>query len=265
MAKVHPNSIVDPSAQLAEDVEVGPFCTVGAGVRLGPGSRLISHVVMDGDTSIGAGNTFYPFCSIGLASQDKKYAGEPTRTVIGDHNVFRESCTVHRGTVQDQGTTRIGSRGLFMAYAHVAHDCVIGHDVILANAATLAGHVRVGNWAILGGLAGVHQFCRVGEHAMVGGASCVLQDVAPYTLGQGNPFSVSSVNAEGLKRRGFSVDAIAAVRNAYKVVFRNNLTLKEAIAELQAHVSDPAAADDVRAALQPLLDFLQTPGRGLAR
>lgn len=263
MAVVHPHAIVHPGARLASDVEVGPFCTVSEGVTLGSGCKLISHVVIDGDTTIGEGNTFFPFCSIGMASQDKKYANEPTRVVIGDNNVFRESCTVHRGTAQDQGLTSIGSRGLFMAYAHVAHDCVVGDDVILANAATLGGHVQVGNWAILGGLAGVHQFCRIGAHAMVGGASCVLQDVAPYTLGQGNPFSVSTVNAEGLKRRGFSPEAIIAVRNAYKIVFRNNLTLKEAIAALEAELV--LATDDVTHALQTLIDFLQMPGRGLAR
>ena len=150
-----------------------------------------------------------------------------------------------------------------MAYAHVAHDCVVGDDVILANAATLGGHVQVGNWAILGGLAGVHQFCRIGEHAMVGGASCVLQDVAPYVLGQGNPFSLSTVNSEGLKRRGFSTEAVSAVRNAFKTVFRNNLTLKEAINALE--VESATASDDARTALVPLIAFLQTPGRGLAR
>ncbi len=263
MAHVHALSLVHADAKLAPDVEVGPFCTIGAGVTIGGGSKLVSHVVIDGDTTVGAGNTFYPFCSIGLASQDKKYADEPTRVVIGDGNVFRENCTVHRGTVQDKGLTSIGSRGLFMASAHVAHDCVVGDDVILANAATLGGHVRVGDWAILGGLAGVHQFCRIGEHAMVGGASCVLQDVAPYVLGQGNPFTLSTVNAEGLKRRGFSPEAIAAVRGAYKTVFRNNLTLKEAIAALEAE--QIIAGDEVRTALQPLIAFLQTPGRGLAR
>jgi UDP-N-acetylglucosamine acyltransferase len=263
MANIHPQSIVHPDAQLADDVVVGPFCTVGAGVRIGAGSRLVSHVVIDGDTVIGTGNKFYPFCSIGLESQDKKYADEPTRVVIGDDNSFRESCTVHRGTVQDQGVTRIGSRGLFMAYAHVAHDCVVGDDVILANAATLGGHVVVGNWAILGGLAGVHQFCRIGEHAMVGGASCVLQDVAPYCLGQGNPFSISTVNAEGLKRRGFAPDAIAAVRNAHKIIFRSGLILKDAIVALEAEAA--AGGNEVAAALAPLIGFLKTPGRGLAR
>lgn len=263
MAQVHSLSIVHPSAQLADDVEIGPFCTVGAGVVLGANCQLISHVVIDGDIRAGSGNTFYPFCSIGLASQDKKYANESTRVEIGNDNVFRESCTVHRGTAQDKGVTRIGSRGLFMAYAHVAHDCVVGDDVILANAATLGGHVRVGDWAIIGGLAGVHQFCRIGAHAMVGGASCVLQDVAPYVLGQGNPLTLSTVNAEGLKRRGFTPEMIAAVRNAYRVVFRNNLTLKDAIATLIAEQETHSA--EVQSVIATLLEFLQSPGRGLAR
>ena len=263
MAHIHAMSVIHPMAKLAPDVAVGPFCTVGEGVVLGAGCKLISHVVIDGDTHVGTGNTFFPFCSIGLASQDKKYANEATKVVIGDDNVFRESCTVHRGTVQDRGVTTIGSRGLFMAYAHVAHDCTVGDDVILANAATLGGHVNVGNWAILGGLAGVHQFCRIGEHAMVGGASCVLQDVAPYVLGQGNPFSLSTVNSEGLKRRGFSAEAITTVRNAFKTVFRNNLSLKEAVAALEGEMLN--SSDDARAALAPLIVFLQAPGRGLAR
>ena len=263
MAQIHPLAIVHPAARLAPDVEVGPFCTVGEGVSIGNGCKLISHAAIDGDTTIGDGNTFFPFCSIGLASQDKKYANEPTKVIIGDDNVFRESCTVHRGTVQDRGVTTIGSRGLFMAYAHVAHDCMVGDDVILANAATLGGHVQVGNWAILGGLAGVHQFCRIGEHAMVGGASCVLQDVAPYVLGQGNPFTLSTVNSEGLKRRGFSAEAVTTVRNAFKTVFRNNLTLKEAINALEVELV--TASDDAKSALMPLIAFLQSPGRGLAR
>ena len=263
MAHVHLMSVVHPAAKLALDVEVGPFCTVGEGVVIGAGCKLISHVVIDGDTHVGSGNTFFPFCSIGLASQDKKYASEPTKVVIGNDNVFREGCTVHRGTIQDRGVTTIGSRGLFMAYAHVAHDCIVGDDVILANAATLGGHVHVGDWAILGGLAGVHQFCRIGEHAMVGGASCVLQDVAPYVLGQGNPFSLSTVNSEGLKRRGFSAEAVTTVRNAFKTVFRNGLTLKDAITALEGEML--TSSDDAKAALLPLVAFLQTPGRGLAR
>ncbi len=263
MARIHPTAIVAPTAELAPDVEVGPFSTVGEHVRIGAGSKLVSHVVIDGHTTIGERNTFFPFSSIGLAPQDKKYAGEPTRVVIGNDNVFRESCTIHRGTAQDHGVTTLGSRILVMAYAHVAHDCLVGDDVILANAATLAGHVQVGAFAIIGGLAGVHQFCRVGQHAMIGGCACVTQDVAPYVLGHGNPFSVSSVNLEGLKRRGFDADAVAAVRDAHKIVWRSGHVLAEAKVHLQAlHDGSSASA---QAALKPLIDFLAVSGRGLAR
>ena len=256
-------AVVSPGAQLAADVQVGPFSVIGPEVIVGPRTWIGPHVVINGPTRIGAENRIFQFASIGEEPQDKKHRGEVTRLEIGDRNVFREFCTINRGTALDRGVTTIGSGNLFMAYTHVAHDCVVGDDVILANAATLGGHVRVGNWAILGGLAGVHQFCRVGEHAMVGGASCVVQDIAPYVLGQGNPFGVSTVNAEGLKRRGFSPEAIAAVRNAYKTIYRNNLTLKEAIAALETEHASASA--DVGAALQPLITFLQTPGRGLAR
>ncbi|TAG04642.1 MAG: acyl-ACP--UDP-N-acetylglucosamine O-acyltransferase [Betaproteobacteria bacterium] len=263
MATVHPLAVVHPDAKLAADVVVGPFCTVAAGVTIGAGTKLISHVVVDGETHIGERNTFYPFASIGLAPQDKKYANEPTRLVIGNDNVFRESCTIHRGTIQDRSVTTLGSRILVMAYAHVAHDCTVGDDVILANNATLAGHVTVGEFAILGGLSGVHQFCRVGAHAMVGGCACVTQDVAPYVLGHGNPFSVSGVNSEGLKRRGFSADAVSAVRAAHKTIWRSGLVLKEAVAEIEA--TEAVASPDVQNALRPLLEFLRVSGRGLAR
>ncbi len=263
MPRIHPLSVVHPDAVLADDVSVGPFCTIGPQVRIGAGSQLISHVVIDGETTIGSRNTFYPYASIGMAPQDKKYAGEPTRLVIGDDNIFRESCTIHRGTALDKGVTTIGSRVLAMAYAHVAHDCIVGDDVILANGATLAGHVHMGAFAILGGLSAVHQFCRVGAHAMIGGCACITQDIAPYVLGHGNPFSVSSVNLEGLKRRGFSAEAVAAVRAAYKTVWRSGLTLKEAVDALDETIAVSSA--DERAALLPLVEFLRTPGRGLAR
>jgi UDP-N-acetylglucosamine acyltransferase len=219
--------------------------------------------VIDGDTQIGSGNTIYPFASIGLAPQDKKYANEPTRLIVGDDNVFRENCTIHRGTTQDQGVTTLGSRILVMASAHVAHDCVVGNDVILANVATLAGHVTVGDFAIIGGLAGVHQFCRVGAHAMIGGCACVLQDVAPYVIGHGNPFSVSGMNVEGLRRRGFDTDAMAAVRNAHKIVWRSGDVLAVAREKLQAFHDESSVS--AQAALKPLIDFLSVSGRGLAR
>jgi UDP-N-acetylglucosamine acyltransferase len=263
MPKIHAQSIVDAKAQLADDVEVGPFCTIGPGVKIGTGSKLISHVVMDGDTTIGERNTFFPFASIGLASQDKKYAGEITRTVIGNDNIFREGCTVHRGTPSGAAVTTVGSRVLVMAYAHIAHDCVVGNDVIMANSATLAGHVVVGEFAIIGGLAAVHQFCRVGAHVMIGGCACITQDVAPYVLGHGNPFSVSTVNLEGLKRRGFDSDAMSAVRSAHKIVWRSGKTLADARVELQ-NLHDNSS-DSAQRALKPLIDFLAVPGRGLAR
>jgi UDP-N-acetylglucosamine acyltransferase len=263
MAAIHPLALVDPAAKLGANVEIGPFCTVGANVKLGDDCKLISHVVIDGDTKIGARNTFFPFASIGLASQDKKYANEPTRVVIGDDNVFRESCTIHRGTAQGGGVTSMGSRILAMAYAHVAHDCVVGDDVILANNATLAGHVIVGDFAIVGGLAAIHQFCRVGSHVMIGGCACVTQDVAPYVLGHGNPFSVSGVNVEGLKRRGFDADAISAVRAAHKLIWRSGNVLAQAKIELQA--LHDSSSESSRRALKPLIEFLSTPGRGLAR
>jgi UDP-N-acetylglucosamine acyltransferase len=263
VAQIHPTAIVDPRAQLADDVEIGPFCTVGSNVSIAAGSRLISHVVIDGGTTVGRRNTFYPFASIGLAPQDKKYADEPTRLVIGDDNVFRENCTIHRGTVQDQGVTTLGSRILVMASAHVAHDCVVGDDVILANVATLAGHVKVGEFAIVGGLAAVHQFCRVGAHVMIGGCACVTQDVAPYVIGHGNPFSVSGMNVEGLRRRGFDADAIAAVRTAHKIVWRSGDVLTVAREKLQALHNESSVS--AQAALKPLIEFLSISGRGLAR
>jgi UDP-N-acetylglucosamine acyltransferase len=263
VAQIHPTAIVDPRAQLADDVEIGPFCTVGPNVSIAAGSRLISHVVIDGGTTVGRRNTFYPFASIGLAPQDKKYADEPTRLVIGDDNVFRENCTIHRGTVQDQGVTTLGSRILVMASAHVAHDCVVGDDVILANVATLAGHVKVGDFAIVGGLAAVHQFCRVGAHVMIGGCACVTQDVAPYVIGHGNPFSVSGMNVEGLRRRGVDADAIAAVRTAHKIVWRSGDVLAVAREKLQALHNESSVS--AQAALKPLIEFLSVSGRGLAR
>ncbi|MFN3629890.1 MAG: acyl-ACP--UDP-N-acetylglucosamine O-acyltransferase, partial [Casimicrobiaceae bacterium] len=249
MAHIHPTALVDPQAELHESVEVGPFCAVGPDVVIGAGSRLISHVVLGGPTVIGARNTIYPFSSVGLAPQDKKYAGEPTRLEIGDDNVIRENVTLHRGTAGGTGVTRIGSRTLIMAYAHVAHDCVVEDDVIMANAATLAGHVSVGRFAILGGLTGVHQFTRIGAHAMVGGGSIVLQDVAPYVIGHGNPFSVSGINLEGLRRRGFSRAAIQAIRDAYRTVFRASLTLKDALAQLESSAAAAESSEEVRMAL----------------
>lgn len=233
MSRIHPLAIVDPSARLADDVEVGPWTLIGPDVEIGPGCVIGPHVVIRGPTRIGAGNRIFQFASVGEDCQDKKYAGEPTRLEIGDHNVIREGCTIHRGTVQDQGITRIGSHNLLMAYVHVAHDCVVGDHIIMANNATIAGHVHVGNGAILGGYTTVHQFCRIGDFAMSAANSAVFKDIPAFVMVGGNPAEAHGMNFEGMRRRGYSPELISALRRAYKVVYRQSLTLQEALAELQ--------------------------------
>src|SRR6187455_1413127 len=204
MARVHTTALVDPKAELDGDVEIGPYTVVGPHVRLGAGTTLGAHVVVDGHTTLGRGNRVYPFASIGLISQDRKYGGEPVTTTIGDENVIREYVSIHAGTAQDRADTLIGNGNWFLAYTHVAHDCVIGNQTTWSNNAQVAGHVQVGDWAVLGAYAGVHQFCRVGEHAMLAAGAIVLQDVPPYTIVQGYPAAPKGTNSEGLRRRGFT-------------------------------------------------------------
>jgi len=225
-------AIVSPQAQLAPDVTVGPFSIIGPDVIMGPRCVVGPHVVINGPTKIGADNRFFQFASIGDAPQDKKYKGEPTRLVIGDRNVFRESCTVNRGTTHDKGVTTLGSDGLYMAYSHVAHDCVVGDKVIFANCATLGGHVEIGDWVILGGMAAIHQFCKVGAHAFIAGGAIVTRDVPTYVMVAGNPAAPHSVNAEGLKRRGFTPTQVRNIRNAFRVLYRSDLLLADAVAKL---------------------------------
>ncbi len=258
MPDIHPTAIVEAGAALAAGVRVGAWSTIGANVTIGAGTTIAEHVVIRGRTRIGAGNRIFQFNSIGDAPQDKKYAGEPTELVIGEGNTIREFCTLNTGTVQDQGVTRIGDRNWIMAYVHVAHDCVIGDDTVLANGVTLAGHVRVGDFTILGGFTAVHQHCRIGAHCMLGGGSIVLQDVPPYVMANGNSASPHGVNSEGLKRRGFTAEAIAAIRRAYKTLYKSGLLLEEAKAQLAAE----AAA---QTELLPLVEFLAAPGRGIIR
>ena len=258
MPDIHPTAIVEAGAALAAGVRVGAWSTIGANVTIGAGTTIAEHVVIRGRTRIGAGNRIFQFNSIGDAPQDKKYAGEPTELVIGDGNTIREFCTLNTGTVQDQGVTRIGDRNWIMAYVHVAHDCVVGDDTVLANGVTLAGHVRVGDFTILGGFTAVHQHCRIGAHCMLGGGSIVLQDVPPYVMANGNSASPHGVNSEGLKRRGFTAEAIAAIRRAYKTLYKSGLLLEEAKAQLAAE----AAA---QTELLPLVEFLAAPGRGIIR
>jgi UDP-N-acetylglucosamine acyltransferase len=251
-------AIVSPQAQLAPDVRVGPFSIIGPHVEIGAGTVIGPHAIVSGPTTIGAHNRIFPFASIGDEPQDKKYRGEPTRLVIGDRNVFRESCTVNRGTTHDKGVTSIGNDNLFMAYAHVAHDCVIGNNTVFANCASLAGHVEIGDWAILGGLTAVHQFARIGAHAFLGGGSILSRDVPPYVMVAGNPAVPHTVNAEGLKRRGFTEEQIRNIRDAYRIVYRSELKLAEALAQLAPRV--PAQPE-----LRPFVEFIQGSTRSLAR
>ena len=234
---IHPTAIISASARLADDVEVGAYSIIGDDVEIGAGCRIGNHVVINGPTRLGRNNRVYHFCSLGDDPQDKKYRDEPTRLDIGDGNTIREFCTISRGTIQDAGVTSIGDDNWIMAYVHIAHDCQVGSHCILANNATLAGHVHVGDWVIFAGFTGAHQFCRIGAHAFLGMYAGTSQDVPAYTMIGGQPPSPKGVNAEGLKRRGFSTDQIRNIRNAYKIVYRNGLKLSEAIARLDELVA----------------------------
>ena len=251
-------AIVSPDAQLAADVSVGPFSIIGPQVTIGPRTVIGPHVVINGPTVIGAENRIFQFASIGDAPQDKKYRGEPTRLAIGDRNVFRESCTVNRGTTHDKGLTSIGSDNLFMAYAHVAHDCVVGCNTVFANCAALGGHVEIGDWVILGGLTAVHQFAKIGAHAFLGGGAIVTRDVPPYVMVAGNPAAPHAVNAEGLKRRGFSEEQIRNIRDAYRTLYRSDLKLAEALERLA-----PLAQE--HAEIRTFVDFIHASTRSLVR
>lgn len=234
---IHPTALVDASARLADDVEVGPFSVIGPDVTIGAGSVIGPHVVIKGPTTLGERTRIFQFASVGEDCQDKKYAGEPTRLVMGDDNVIREGVTLHRGTVQDRAETTIGSRNLLMAYVHVGHDCVIGDDCILANQVTLAGHVTLGDFAIIGGLSAVHQFCHFGEHAMAGGGSIITKDTPAFIMINGSPAQAHGLNAIGLKRRGFSREAIKGLTDAYKLVYRQGLTVEQALNTMRERYS----------------------------
>jgi UDP-N-acetylglucosamine acyltransferase len=258
MAKVHPSALVHAGARLAADVEVGPFSVVGEHVTIGEGSWVGSHVVLEGHTTIGRRNHIWHFSSIGAPPQDKKYAGEPTRVEIGDGNTIREYVTINRGTSQDAGATRLGSDNWIMAYVHLAHDCQVGSKTIFANLTQLAGHVTVGDWVILGGNTIVHQHVRIGAHAFTGMCTTLLQDLPPYVTAAGNPATPVAINKEGLKRRGFSPEAIMALKRAYKTLYRRGHGLEEARAQLAAQAKECA---EVRL----LVEFLSTGERGIIR
>ncbi len=255
---IHPTAIIHPEAKLGAGVSVGAYSVIEAGVEIGDNTRIGPHVVITGRTRIGCDNQIFQFCSLGEVPQDKKYAGEPTRLVIGDRNTIREFCTFNLGTAQDAGITRMGDDNWIMAYVHIAHDCQIGNRTIFANNAQLAGHVHVDDWVIFGGFSGAHQFCRIGEHAMIAAGTIVLQDVPPYVMAGGTTAAPFGLNIEGLRRRGFSSESLQALKHAYRTLYRSGLTLEEARTKL----AEEAAA---HAEIQPFLDFLAVSKRGIIR
>jgi UDP-N-acetylglucosamine acyltransferase len=255
---IHPTAIVADGARLAPDVQVGPYALIGPEVTVGAGTSIAGHSIVTGRTTIGRNNRVFHFACVGEIPQDRKYGGEPTATWIGEGNVIREFVTINAGTQQDRGETRIGNRNLLLAYSHIAHDCTIGDDTTFSNNAQLAGHVVVGDYAVLGGFVGVHQFCRVGAHAMVAAGSIVLQDVPPFVTAAGYPAKPRGCNSEGLKRRGFSADDIAAVRRVYKILYRKGLPLDEARTAI-------AAEAKATPAINLMVAFLEIPGRGIIR
>ena len=255
---IDPRAIVAPDAEIGEGVEIGPFAVIGRAVRIGAGTWIGPHAVVNGPTTLGRDNKVFQFASIGDAPQDRKYAGEPTRLEVGDRNVFREFCSVNRGTAGGRGVTRIADDCLFMAYSHVAHDCIVGSHCIMANCTALAGHVELGDWVILSGYAGVHQFCKVGAHAFLANNAAVTRDVPPYLLVAGSPAEPKGVNSEGLKRRGFDAAAIAAIKQAYRLIYRSGLKLAEAAEQLRAMAA-------TQAELRPFVDFLAASERSIVR
>jgi UDP-N-acetylglucosamine acyltransferase len=255
---IHPTALVAPEAELGENVEVGAYAVIGPGVIVGANTRIGAHAVLQGPMRLGADNEVFPFASVGSAPQDKKYKGEPTRLEIGDRNVIREFVTLNRGTTKDEGVTRIGDDNLFMAYAHVAHDCRVGSHCVLANTATLGGHVHLGDWVIMGGFSGVHQFCKVGAHAFIANNAAVTRDVPPYVMAVGQPAAAHSVNAEGLKRRGFTPQQIRNLRNAFRLLYRSGLRLADATEQLAAIAEEQP---EVRA----IVEFLPRSTRSIVR
>jgi UDP-N-acetylglucosamine acyltransferase len=251
-------AVISPQAQIAANVSVGPFTIIGADVVVGPGTWIGPHVVINGPTRIGADNKIFQFASLGDAPQDKKYKGEPTLLTIGDRNVFRESVTVNRGTTHDKGVTRIGNDNLLMAYSHVAHDCCLGDQIVMANCATLGGHVELGDWVIMGGLSAVHQHTKVGAHCFIAHNAMVTRDVPPYVMAVGRPAEPHSVNSEGLKRRGFTPDQILNIRRAYRVLYRSGLKLNAAMEQLEQ-----AAA--TQAEVRPFVEFIKRSERSIVR
>jgi len=255
---IHPQAIIEPGAIIGENVTIGPWTHIASNVVIGDNCEISSHVVINGPTRIGKNNRIFQFASIGEDCQDLKYAGEPTELIIGDNNTFRESCTIHRGTIQDNSLTQIGSNNLFMAYTHVAHDCIVGSNCIFANNASIAGHVHVGDHAIIGGMVGVHQFCHIGAHSFIAGNTLVLKDVPAYVMASGQPAKPFGLNSEGLKRRGFDKETILTIKRAYKVLYRKGLSIEDALSSI---AEMPAQSPE----LQLFCDSIKTSNRGIIR
>jgi UDP-N-acetylglucosamine acyltransferase len=262
MARIHHTALVERGAQLADDVEVGPYAVIGPHVQIDRGTTVGAHAVIEGRTTIGQNNRIFQFASLGAAPQDKKYGNEPTRLRIGNGNTIREFVTMNLGTVQDRGETTIGDDNWVMAYVHVAHDCLIGDHTIFASYVGIAGHAVIGDWVILGGYSGIHQFCKVGAHAMTAINSMVVHDIPPFVMAAGDSAKANGLNVEGLKRRGFSGDEIAAIRGAYKTIYRSGLTLEEARMRLRAEI-DPAKPGAPH--VEMMADFLDSTTRGIVR
>lgn len=259
VALIHPTAMVDPSAQLAADVQVGPYSIIGPHVTIAAASKIHAHVVIAKNTRIGQHNEIFPFCSIGADCQDLKYQGEETWLEIGDYNSIREHCSLHRGTVQDQSLTKIGSHNLLMVNTHVAHDCVIGDHNVIANNAGIAGHVQIGDYVIIGGNSGIHQFCHIDSYSMIGGASLIVKDVPAYVMASGNPAHAFAMNFEGMRRKGWSKEVINGLKQAFKILYRSNLTTQQAIEQISQQVLPEVPQ------AQLLLDSLQKSTRGIVR
>lgn len=258
MSRIDPRAVISPTAQLGADVEVGPFAVIGDNVIIGPRCWIGPHAVVNGPTTLGADNRVFQFASLGDAPQDKKYKGEPTRLEVGDRNVFREYCTVNRGTVTGNGVTRVGNDNMLLAYTHVGHDCTLGDNIVLSNLVMLGGHVEIGDWVTMSGYAGAHQFSKIGAHAFIGNNTAVTRDVPPYVLATGHPAEPRTINSIGLKRRGFSDEQIRNIKSAYRVLYRSDLKLDDAVLKLQQMAAEHEE-------LRLFVDFIGKATRSLVR
>ena len=256
-ARIHPTAVIDPTAQIGENCEIGPYCVIGANVELGADCWLQHHVSLNGPSKVGRGNRFFPFSSIGQQTQDLKYAGEPTYLSIGDGNTFREFVTVHRGSAPGS-ITRLGNGGNFLAYSHIAHDCIVGNNVIFSYNGTVAGHVEVGDHAVIGGLTAIHQFCRIGAYALTGGCSKIVQDVPPFMIADGNPAKVRSYNKVALERHGFSEETHRAIKEAYRLIYRSALNLQQAVEQIRSDLPETPE-------IAQLVAFVTSSPRGIIK